>query len=256
MRRQKTKQKAAVQYIDLTGDSSDDETTNENVLVNAGRDGGSQAAVELPALKIETSLKGAPVAVEIEEPIRIDNKAPVFPLPPNLPFRDDVRWSSFSSLAGFGPLVHDCSEEHMKAVCGTLPHPIVWNEAQRHNTVPTYLNGVVAIPENLASTTVLSVTVDRHRHAVRPISRNNTEQSSQKLPTVRITQRLLHEVRLPVSAYAPSTWCKVHTLDELEQRLNAAIQLGRMLIVVCSAQNEQFWEPKVGIPSSLHIPFS
>ena len=102
------------------------------------------------------------------------------------------------------------------------------------------MNGVVAIPDHLASKSVLSVTVDHDRHAVRSVSRN-VEQSSSILPTVRVMQRLLHEVRLPVAAYAPSTWCKVHTLDELEQRLNAAAQLGRMLIVVCSGQNETFW---------------
>ena len=256
MRRQKTKQKAAPKavpvVVDLTGDSSEDddeERNNENENVMAIN---PQDAVELPAIKLEASLKGAPVAVE-EPIIRIDNRALVFPLPVNLPFENDIRWRSFSSL-GFVPLVHDCSEEHMKAVSFTLPNPIIWNEAQR-NAIPTYLNGVVALPEDLASTTVLSITVDHERHAVRPMPRH-TEQSSQTLPTVRVTQRLLHEVRLPVSAYAPN-WCKVHTLDALQQRLNAATQLGRMLIVVCSAQNDQFWEPKVYPPpcSTQNVPF-
>ena len=90
MRRQKKAAKKVVQvFVDLTGDSSDDEEekNNENVLLNP------QEAVELPVIKIETNLK-VPAAV-LEEPKRIANRAPIFPLPVNLPLANDARWNCF-----------------------------------------------------------------------------------------------------------------------------------------------------------------
>ena len=60
--------------------------------------------------------------------------------------------------------------------------------------------------------------------------------------TMRIKQRLLKNVELPLSAYPG--WSEVFSLDELANRINYAKNMGRMIIVVCSKQNQSFWLPQ------------
>jgi hypothetical protein len=75
------------------------------------------------------------------------------------------------------------------------------------------------------SVTVAGLTIHR-QHAAR---------------TLRITQTLTREVELPIKNY--HRWSRVGSLPELERRVDKAKSMGRMIIVVCSMQNESLWLP-------------
>ena len=71
--------------------------------------------------------------------------------------------------------------------------------------------------------------------------------------TLRLTQRFAVEVKLPPQAYG-SNWSRVNSLGALDDVRRRAAEMQRMLIVVCSKQNELFWEPKILHSLALEAP--
>lgn len=144
----------------------------------------------------------------------------------------------FQPLHELPHIVHDATEDALRLVVTALPAGRVWEE-NTSAAIPSY-DIDLQIPQVLMTWRRVTIPAPRHptSHAVRL-------PCSDAIQTTRLLQALSDEIKptieLPVSKYP--NWSNVRNLHELERKVAQAQQLNRMLMVVCSKQNESFWLP-------------
>lgn len=152
------------------------------------------------------------------------------------------------SVHGLPDLVHDCSEEGLRPVTACLPNDKVWRASDTSSTPPFDLPpSTFSLLNDLRSwkRVVLppgkSLTVSAGYHVlVSQRGKRGADDSVRLVQTINPTKR--SSFQLPVSNYPH--WSEVHSLEELQAKVKQAKALQRMLMVVCSKQNQSFWLPK------------
>eukprot|EP00981_Chlorochromonas_danica_P012919 scaffold5551_cov159-Ochromonas_danica.AAC.19 len=157
------------------------------------------------------------------------------------------------AVHGLPGLVHDCSEEGLRPVTACLPAHKVWHPGDTSSTPPfelppsafSLLDGLrswkrVVLPPGKSLTVaggypVLVSQANKSRE-----SEAAADDSVRLMQTINPIKRA--SFQLPVSNYPH--WCEVHSLEELRVKVDQARALQRMLMVVCSKQNQSFWLPK------------